>query len=287
MTSIDMIRTASRNLMSQNAYGELRRLYRRLNAWLYQGERFHCPVCERGFRAFKPFGADVAVARDLRMVSLGHRDASMCPGCASKERDRAIALYLARRSDWFRQSPRAILHIAPEEGLGSFLHMLPNVSYLSGDLCPEDSPTPAMRRIDVTQMPFEERAFDLIVCSHVMEHVKDDRQAMREALRVLKEGGVAFLQVPYSPSLKETREDVAVIEAADRLRLYGQVDHVRLYGVDYADRLREVGFTVAVRGMVDLFGEEVVHKNGLTLEENLFICSKGPSALGQTSGAKL
>lgn len=280
-----MIRTVVRNLMPRGGYGTLRRIYRQLNAWLYRGERFHCSVCEGRFRAFKPFGADVAVARDLRMVSLGRRDASICPGCASKERDRAIALYLMRRSGWFRQNPRAILHIAPEKGLGRFLRMLPDVSYLSGDLCPEDSPTQAMRRIDVIQMPFEAGTFDLFVCSHVMEHVVDDRQAMREVLRVLKEGGVAFLQVPYSLALKETREDAAVTEADDRLRLYGQEDHVRLYGADYAERLREVGFMVAVRGMVDLFGEEMARKNGLALEENLFICSKGPSALDQTDGA--
>jgi SAM-dependent methyltransferase len=281
-----MIRTVLRNHMPRGGYGTLRRLYRRLHASLYRGERFHCPVCGGRFRAFKAFGADVAVARDLRMVSLGRRDASICPGCASKERDRAIALYLTRGIGWFRQSPRAILHIAPEEGLGRFLSALPNVSYLSGDLCPKDSPTPAMRRIDVTQMPFEAGTFDLFVCSHVMEHVANDRQAMREALRVLKEGGVAFLQVPYSPALKITREDFGVTEAADRLRLYGQKDHVRLYGTDYADRLHEVGFMVEVRGTVDLFGEEMARKKGLALEENLFICSKGLSGLGQTDGAK-
>jgi hypothetical protein len=287
MKRMNTIRTLIRKLIPQHQYGALRRLYRKLDAWIYRGEQFHCPVCGGQFRAFKPFGDDVAVARDLRMVSLGYRDASMCPGCASKERDRAIALYLAQWSDWFQQAPRTILHIAPEEGLERFLRMLPNVSYLSGDLCPEDSPTPAMRLIDVTQIPFEAGSFDLIVCSHVMEHVADDRRAMRETFRVLKEGGVAFLQVPYSPSLEETLEDAAVTEAADRLRLYGQVDHVRLYGLDYAKRLREVGFTVAVRGTVDLFGEEMARKNGLTLEENLFVCSKGPLALGQTDGARL
>jgi predicted SAM-dependent methyltransferase len=141
-----------------------------------------------------------------------------------------------------------------------------------------------MRRIDVTQIPFEAETFDLLVCNHVMEHVTDDRQAMREAFRVLKNGGVAFLQVPYSLVLKETLEDAAVTEATDRLRLYGQEDHVRLYGHDYADRLREAGFVVRVLGMVDLFGEEMVRKNGLTLEESLFVCSKGPSALCQTDG---
>lgn len=281
-----MIRAVIKNLMPGNGYGKLRRLYRRLNARLYRGDQFHCPVCGGRFRAFKPFGDDVAVARDLRMVSLGRRNASTCPACAAKERDRAIALYLTERSYWFRQGARAILHIAPEEGLGHFLCRLPNVSYLSGDLCPKDSPTQAMRRIDVTQMPFETGTFDLLVCSHVMEHVVDDRRAMREALRVLKDGGVALLQVPYSPMLKRTREDATVTDAASRLRLFGQEDHVRLYGTDYAERLRESGFMVAVRGMVDLFGEEIVRKNGLTLEETLFVCSKGTSALGPMDGAK-
>ncbi len=281
-----MILGVVKNLMPGSGYSKLRRLYRRLNAWLYRGEQFHCPVCGGHVSTFKPFGADVAVARDLRMVSLGRRDASMCPGCASKERDRAIALYLTGRSGWFRQGPRAILHIAPEEGLGRFLRMLPNVSYLSGDLSPKNSPTPAMRRIDVTQIPFEAGTFDLFICSHVMEHVADDRQAMREVLRILKEGGVAFLQVPYSPILKETREDAAVTEAADRLRLYGQADHVRLYGTDYAERLCEAGFMVDVRGMVELFGEAMVRKNGLTVEECLFVCSKGQSTMGQIDGVK-
>lgn len=281
-----MILGVVKNLMPGSGYSKLRRLYRRLNAWLYRGERFHCPVCEGHFSAFKPFGIDVAVARDLRMVSLGRRDASMCPGCASKERDRAIALYLTERSCWFRQGPRSILHIAPEEGLGSFLRMLPNVTYLSGDLCPNDSPTQAMRRIDVTQMPFEAGSFDLFICSHVMEHVADDRQAMRETFRVLKAGGVAFLQVPYSPLLKQTREDASITDATNRLRFFGQEDHVRLYGTDYAERLREAGFMVAVRGMVELFGEEMVRKSSLSLEENLFVCSKGSPALSHMDGVK-
>lgn len=274
-----MIRTAVKNLMPRGVYENFRRVYRRLNAWNYRGERFYCPVCLRRFRSFKPFGIDVPLARDLQMISLGRREASICPGCASKERDRAIALYLTVGNCWFRRAPRAILHIAPEEGLGHFLRMLPNVSYLSGDLYPSNAPTRAMRRIDVTQMPFESGEFDLFICSHVLEHVADDRKAMREAFRILKEGGVAFLQVPYSPLLKETREEPAVIDGASRLRLFGQEDHVRLYGTDYAERLRESGFTVVVCGVSDVFGEEMVRESCLMPAESLFICSKGPSAL--------
>ncbi|NGZ09617.1 MAG: SAM-dependent methyltransferase [Nitrospira sp. LK70] len=276
----------AKNLLPWNGYAKLRTLYRKLDAWLYRGDQFQCPICGNSFRIFKPFGADVAVARELCMVSLGHREASLCPGCASKERDRAIALYLTARKCWFRSAHRAILHIAPEEGLGHFLRMLPNVSYLSGDLYPNDAPTQAMRRIDVTQMPFESGSFDLLICSHVLEHVADDRKAMREACRILKEGGVAFLQVPYSPVLKETREDPAVMDGASRLRLFGQEDHLRLYGTDYAERLRGAGFMVMVRGVIDAFGKKEVRKNGLTPEESLFICSKGPSALTINCGAQ-
>jgi SAM-dependent methyltransferase len=129
------------------------------------------------------------------------------------------------------------LHVAPEEGLAARLRELP-IDYLSTDL---ESPL-AMRHDDVTALPDPDGSFDVVICNHVLEHIPDDRAAMRQIRRVLRPGGFAVLQHPIRAHA-ETFEDWTVVTPQDRLHLFGQEDHVRVYGRDFVDRLREAGFT--------------------------------------------
>jgi SAM-dependent methyltransferase len=148
-------------------------------------------------------------------------------------------LYLKERTPLLTE-PLSLLHIAPETFLGRTLRALPNIDYLSGDL---ESPA-AMVKMDITDIQYPDASFDVILCNHVLEHVPADRQAMRELYRVLKPGGWAILQVPIDESRAETLEDPTIVTPEARQQYYGQYDHVRLYGRDYAERLSEVGFRV-------------------------------------------
>jgi SAM-dependent methyltransferase len=150
------------------------------------------------------------------------------------------------------------------------LRGLPNVSYLSVDY---DSAT-AMERVDITAIPYPEASFDAVICNHVLEHVSDDRLAMRELLRVLRPGGWAMLQVPVDPGRETTFEDPAVTNPKERRRAFGQYDHVRAYGRDYPRRLASQGFDVSVEELVPELPPSIVRRLALDLDETIYVCRK-------------
>lgn len=135
------------------------------------------------------------------------------------------------------ETPLRVLHVAPERGLGRRIRRLSNIEYLAVDL---DGRQGAMR-LDVTDLPFRSE-FDLVLCSHVLEHIPDDRRALAEIWRVLDVGGVAILQHPIDRNRAETFEDFAITSPEERERVFFQFDHVRIYGRDIEDRFSEAGF---------------------------------------------
>ena len=166
----------------------------------------------------------------------------------------------------------SVLHIAPEKVLGEALAKGQLEEYISGDL---DSPR-AMVKLDVTDLKFPDGSFDCVICNHVLEHVPNDRQAMRELFRVLKPQGFAVLQVPIALSQPATVEDLETASPEDRELRFGQADHVRLYGTDYVDRLDSVGFDVEEIKWQDhprLFGRSV-NRMALIPNEPLFIAHR-------------
>jgi SAM-dependent methyltransferase len=144
-----------------------------------------------------------------------------------------------------------MLHVAPEPCLAPRLSAIEELDYVSGDL----EPGPRQLHLDVTALPFEDRHFDAIICSHVLEHVPDDRRALAELRRVLRPDGWAVLLVPI---LRErTIEDPTETDPAERLRRFGQRDHVRVYGRDFYERLRDAGFAVTIqRPVLDMTDAE-------------------------------
>jgi hypothetical protein len=203
--------------------GRLRRLPLRVR---YAGHGVRCPVCEGEFSAFVPAGPERPWAR--------------CPRCGALERHRGLVLYLQRRSDLF-DGRRALLHVAPEPELSRRLRRIAGLDYVSLDL---DSPY-ADVNADLCALPFPAGRFDAVLCSHVLEHVGDDRRALAEIGRVLKPEGWAALLVPVEASLEATYEDRGIVAPAERQRAFGQEDHVRLYGRDFPARVREAGLEVA------------------------------------------
>ena len=205
----------------------------------------HCPVCDRSSSEFRAFG-------------LIPRPDALCPRCGALERHRLLWLYLSQRTNLFDGRRKAMLHVAPEECLEKRFRRRLGAGYVTADLF---NPR-VMVSMDITNIQYPNHSFDVIYCSHVFEHVVDDRKAMREFRRVLKPGGWAILNVPIT--VERTFEDPSVIDPAERMRLFGQDDHVRSYGPDYVDRLREAGFTVEVTTVADLVPAETATQMGLT-----------------------
>jgi len=202
------------------------------------------------------------------MVPAPFRENALCPVCGSLERERLIFLYLTSKTDVLEKNNR-LLHVAPEKNLADFLSASSLIDYVSTDRYDK-----TMVRTDVTDMGFKDAAFDEIICSHVLEHVADDFKAMSELHRILRPGGMAILQVPIAYSLEMTIEGKANDEPEKREELYGQKNHLRLYGKDYVGRLERAGFNPQAINPSQIIGDDSIEKYGLNPEEYLFVCFK-------------
>jgi SAM-dependent methyltransferase len=219
------------------------------------GRRVKCPCCGSQFRRFRAYNGPDRI----------------CWRCGAMERHRSLWLYLDAHPEMTHPGI-SVLHVAPEPVLRDRFSRIPEVRYVGGDLTAEFGP----ERIDVTQLHFGDASFDAIMCNHVLEHVPDDRRAMRELARVLKPGGWALLQVP-DVAADRTDEDPSVTEPVERDRRFGQHDHVRRYGWDYVDRLREAGFSVEVARPESHLPEAVIERYRLRKfgeVEPIFVCRR-------------
>jgi SAM-dependent methyltransferase len=236
---------------------------------LYFGKTYHCPVCGSNVRMMKPLGYDLPVILEKQIVGSGWRNA-MCPVCRSSDRVRLLFLFLKTHTNLFNQ-PIKLLHLAPEKPLMDLFIKQINIDYLTADLNPEQ----VMIKMDLTAIQYPDNTFDAILCNHVLEHIPDDCKAMSELSRVLKSGGWAILQVPVSKVLEKTYEDFTITSPQEREKYFGQKDHVRIYGKDYIQRLKEAGFKVEEyywSNDHDLGNDE--NRFGLNLEETVFYCTK-------------
>ena len=236
------------------------------------GGRFACPFCHWRFRRMRSAGFDHAVLRAKDVVGGSCHPNDVCPRCQSNARERFVYLYLQDRSSVFSE-PLRVLHVAPEPHLSRELRQVPGIRYVTGDLAQRWVSV----RLDVMTLPFPDNSFDLVICNHVLEHVFDDQAAMRELRRVLRPGRRAMLQVPIGRALEDTVEDPAAVTEADRIRMFGQRDHVRLYAAgDYMRRLAKAGFRVELGRAVDYLGEETIKRYALIREEPVFSCQREP-----------
>jgi colanic acid/amylovoran biosynthesis glycosyltransferase len=223
--------------------------------------RVQCPVCHGRFRRFLPAGEIP-------------RENARCPRCDALERHRLVWLLLNRQTTAMPLRGR-MLHIAPEPCLESVLRGMPGVEYVTADLV-----APGVQVwTDLTNLAFPSGAFDVILCSHVLEHVHDDRRAMAELERVLKPGGWALLHVPVDLERQQTFEDARITEPDERARVFGQWDHVRIYGRDYAARLQAAGFAVEASRFAYELSESIRSYHGLQ-REPVYLCRKSRAAAG-------
>lgn len=192
-----------------------------------KGNRFTDPIDGRSFSKFLPYGYE------------NQRENVLSPSTLSLERHRLLWLYLKEHTNFFDQ-PLKVLHFAPEQAFYKRFRNQKNLDYTTTDL---ESPL-ADVKADICDLPFEENSFDFILCNHVLEHIPDDEKAMKEIYRVLRPGGRAILQIPQDLKREKTFEDDSITDPKERARIFGQYDHVRVYGRDYFDKLRSVGFIV-------------------------------------------
>ncbi|NNL81678.1 MAG: class I SAM-dependent methyltransferase [Flavobacteriaceae bacterium] len=230
-----ILNTVPRPLLIRMSY-----LVRPLTMLALKGNRYTDPLDNRSFRKFLPYGY------------LTTRENVLSPSTLSLERHRLLWLYLKNKTDFFK-APLKVLHFAPEQAFLSRFRKLKNLDYTTTDL---NSPI-ADIKADICDLPFDDDSYDFIICNHVLEHIPDDRKAMSELLRILKPGGRAILQIPQDMEREETYEDPSITDPKEREKHFGQYDHVRVYGRDYFDRLRSVGFKV----------EEVDYTSALSDEE--------------------
>jgi SAM-dependent methyltransferase len=188
-------------------------------------------------------------------------------------------LFLEKTRRELFEKPLSLLHIAPETCYQRQFKLLGKLRYVTADIA---SPV-ADCRLDLCRLPFQSGAFDVILCNHVLEHIPDDRRAMQELCRVLKPGGWGVLQVPMDYGRHMTFEDDTILSPEERERAFGQRDHVRVYGMDYVDRLRGAGFTVEVVDFVTEIEGAVVLRYGLNNDEQVYLCTK-PGETSETSG---
>lgn len=209
---------------------------------LAAGDGATCVVCGASVRALLTQGHDYPVLRELDVVGGQRKESDECPICHANDRVRLVYLYVKSRTSLLT-GPNRLLHIAPELGLADIFAVTETLDYVPADLDRQRyRHLENLETFDLQNAPHPDESFDWIICNHVLEHIPDDRQAMREMRRMLKVGGAAILQVPLAEKLAMTREDPDIRGEAERIRLFGQRDHVRLYGRDYYDRLREAGF---------------------------------------------
>lgn len=224
---------------------------------VYFGKQRYCPVCKSSVRLFQPFG--IVPRPDAR-----------CPVCGSLERHRLVWLFFQQGTDLFDQRDKRMFYVAPETHIERRLKKIPGLECITADIA-EDR---AMMRVDITDVPFGEATFDVIYCSHVLEHVQEDRPAMAELYRILKPGGWAVLQVPITSDV--TIEDASVTDPGEREKKFGQADHVRRYGPDYKDRLTDAGFNLRCVKTSDIVDKsERIQMMGLMENEDIFLCVKG------------
>ena len=206
-----------------------------------RGNRYTDPIDGRTFRRFLPYGYEKP------------RENVLSPSTLSLERHRLLWLYLQNETNFFN-SPLKVLHFAPEQAYYKRFRNLKHLDYTTTDLL---SPL-ADVKADICDLPFDQDSFDVILCNHVLEHIPDDTKAMSELYRVMKPGGWGVFQIPQDLNREETFEDDSITDKKERAKIFGQYDHVRIYGRDYFDKLRSVGFEVQeVDYTSQLSGEEV------------------------------
>ncbi len=245
------------NLLPRPLLIRLSYVARPLVAFFLRGNKYTDPIDGNSYRKFLPYGYEKI------------RENVLAPGTLSLERHRLFWLYLTNETSFFAEKLR-VLHFAPEQAFLKRFRKLKNITYTTTDL---NSPI-ADVKADICNLPFNNNSYDFIICNHVLEHIPDHTKAMKELYRVLAPKGTAILQVPYDRNRKKTFEDNSITDPKERAAIFGQYDHVRIYGMDYFDKLKSVGFDVAAVDYTAQLSQAEIEKYRLPKGELLPVARK-------------
>ncbi len=226
-------------------------------AFVLRGKKYTDPIDGKSFKSFLPYGYGK------------QRPNVLSPSTLSLERHRLLWLYLKNETDFFT-SNKKVLHFAPEQAFYKRFRQLKNLDYTTTDLL---SPL-ADVKADICDLPFEDNTYDVILCNHVLEHIPNDTKAMQELYRVLKPNGMSILQIPQDLNRETTFEDNTITDKKERAEIFGQYDHVRIYGRDYFDKLRSIGFKVEEVDYTAKLSSEKIDKYRLAKGEIIPVCYK-------------
>jgi SAM-dependent methyltransferase len=226
-------------------------------ALFMRGNTYTDPIDGKSYRRFLPYGYAKV------------RENVLAPGTLSLERHRLFWLYLKNETAFF-SAPLRVLHFAPEQAFVKKFKKQKNLTYTTTDL---NSPI-ADVKADICDLPFKDHSFDFIICNHVLEHIPNDTKAMQELYRVLAPKGTAIVQVPYDAKREITFEDNTITDQSERTRIFGQYDHLRVYGMDYFKKLSSIGFEVNALDYTATLSIEDIERYRLCRGELLPICKK-------------
>ena len=251
------------------------RLYGSIMRRLLAGEpRGFCIACNRPVLAFLPFGGGSKAVRPLMKAAAvigSDVDHFSCPKCWAHDRERHLLLYFTKLDFKSFIANSRVLHLAPEPALKRFIESAMPTEYVRGDLFPASAD---VQRVDLCKMSFDAGSFDLVIANHVLEHVDDDGQALKEIFRILRPGGMAVLQTPYASALSKTIYDPEITDPELRLQLYGQEDHLRLYGSDIFERFTSTGLESKLQCHSDLLPDIDFRVYGVNSKEPLMLFRK-------------
>lgn len=237
-------------------------------------KNFECPICRNKIERFLPYQYKEHTSDftyKFRVIG-SNTENFTCPYCNCHDRVRHLVMYFNKLNIWEKYIiNKNILHIAPEEHIQQIISNLSTKNYVCGDLYPVND---SIKKVDITNISFDENYFDFIMCNHVLEHIPNDLKAMKEIYRVLKKGGCAIVQTPYSPNIKESFEDEIFTTENDRRKFFGQSDHVRIYGSDLFERLKSVGFKLDIISNSEIFTSEESKRYGINDKEELILVTK-------------
>ena len=270
-----ILNTIPRTILIRLSY-----VIRPLLALVLKGNRYTDPIDGKSFRMFLPYGYGT------------QRNNVLSPSTLSLERHRLLWLYLKNETDFFQSeldsdsspsnnlkirlrdtetsSALKVLHFAPEQAFYQLFRNQKNLDYTTTDLL---SPL-ADVKADICNLPFDDNAYDVILCNHVLEHIPDDTKAMQELYRVLKPGGMGIFQIPQDLNRATTFSDDTITDQKERAKIFGQYDHVRIYGRDYFDKLRSIGFLVNEVNYTKTLSPELVDQYCLAQGEIIPVCTK-------------
>lgn len=215
-----------------------------------KGSTYTDPIDGKSFKSFLPYGYGE------------QRHNVLSPSTLSLERHRLLWLFLTKETNFFTDHLK-VLHFAPEQAFYKRFRNIPHLDYTTTDL---NSPL-ADVKADICNLPFDDNTYDVIFCNHVLEHIPDDTQAMKELYRVMKPGGWGVFQIPQDLNRATTFEDNSITDKKERAKIFGQYDHVRVYGRDYFDKLRSIGFQVEEVDYTKTFEKEDIERYCLALGE--------------------